>query len=183
MVFELTWFGVFAVIMILTTLFTAGSNFNFSLIIVHHPLVIHGKLNLVMMIVSTGISAFLYLLIVTLLLYKMGIKLNAFLLCLRKIKYRCKDIMSYPISMFNLDDSNDFSRSRNKNKRINILNVEENDDYLDDEMIPELQSEEMNYNFNNKKKNSKGKSRHQSKTLYSMVMKVYAPISVKKRNQ
>eukprot|EP00833_Pecoramyces_ruminatium_P003232 jgi/Orpsp1_1/1177264/evm.model.c7180000060726.2 len=146
MIFELTWFIIFAIFMILSTLFTAGSNINLTILIIYHPLLEHGKLNLVMMVVSIALSTLLYLIIVTLLLKKIGIELDVILHCLRKIKYRCKNVMSYKMSIFNLPNSNGH-HSRNKNKRINILNIEEDDDDNDDD-------DDDKKNGINKKKNS-----------------------------
>jgi len=130
--FELTWYGIVSVITILMTLMTAGSNINLSLLLVHHTYLTQGKLNLVMMITSIGLSTLLYIIIVILLLKRIGIELDVIINCLRRIKYRCKKVMSYKLSIFTFPSSSS-SSYRNKNKRINIINVEEDDEDSNDE--------------------------------------------------
>ncbi|ORX64024.1 hypothetical protein BCR32DRAFT_287392 [Anaeromyces robustus] len=145
LIFELTWFGILAITMILFTLFTAGSNINLSLLIVHHSELVNGKLNLVMMIVSISLSIILHFTIVTLILTKIGIELDIILNSLRKIKYKYKKVMSYKLSLFHFHDAI-FNNSRNKNKRINILNVEEEEEEEDDD---DNENDCYNYNHNN----------------------------------
>ncbi|OUM57845.1 hypothetical protein PIROE2DRAFT_64779 [Piromyces sp. E2] len=157
--FELTWFGIVGIVTVLLTLITAGSNINLSLLIVHHAYLTQGKLNLVMMITSIALSTLLYLVIVVLLLKRIGIELDVIIGCLRRIKYRCKKIMSYKLSIFTFPNSSSSPSSssssssppysyssssrRNKNKQINIINVEEEEEEEED-------SDEDHYKHNKK---------------------------------
>lgn len=145
LIFELTVFGIIDIITILVTLSTTSSNMNLSLILVHHAFLTNGKFNLVMMTVSMGLSTLAYLVIVVLILRRINTDLDVILRYLHKIKYRCKKIMSYKFSIFLFPNPSIKSSScHNKNKRINILNIEEDEDDSNEKNNDDAEFEEDN---------------------------------------
>ncbi|ORX41515.1 hypothetical protein BCR36DRAFT_416725 [Piromyces finnis] len=102
---------------------------------------------LVMMVISMMLSTLLNIIITNLLLKKIGIELDVIISCLRRIKYRCKKVMSYKLSIFTLLNSPSSSSSyRNKNKRINIINLEEDEESDDQNNDEEYENEDEDEN-------------------------------------